>query len=194
MIFNVTTIILAICLQFKLDNSTLNTWILNIFIQAVLNMMGMLCKYFRTTSAFWIFDPEIMRCLTYFVTITPATYSQTRRRKINKISCSATSQLSRETESLQEQWKHKLCRHHLLLGRGKASVLIANISFLLFDRQMSDWTCSLWLSCDCCYSGTCSKSEKILQYLIISSAQSLFTCLTGRNELCVPRVLRDYHF
>ena len=154
-------------------------------------MMGMLCKYFRTTSAFWIFDPEIMRCLTYFVTITPATYSQTRRRKINKISCSATSQLSRETESLQEQWKHKLCRHHLLLGRRKASVLIENIIPLIWPTNV--WL-DLWLSCDCCYSGTCSKSEKILQYLIISSAQSLVTCLTGRNELCVPRVLRDYHF
>lgn len=30
-------------------------------------------------------------------------------------------------------------------------------------------------------------------YLIISSPQSLVTCLTGRNELCVSCV-RDYHF
>ena len=37
------------------------------------------------------------------------------------------------------------------------------------------------------------KFKIIFQYLIISSPQSLVTCLTGRNELCVSCV-RDYHF
>ena len=37
------------------------------------------------------------------------------------------------------------------------------------------------------------KLKYLAIYLIISSPQSLVTCLTGRNELCVSCV-RDYHF
>ena len=78
---------------------------------------------------------------------------------------------------------------------------MANISDRSSDQQISDGTC---LSRGGQYSAhyylvtvanpkPVQKLKYLAIYLIISSPQSLVTCLTGRNELCVSCV-RDYHF